>query len=63
MCLAERARPRAQQAPPAPTRWISNDTPLALDAAAPEDGRARALERQRAWEGESPSVAELPATN
>ena len=39
-CLAERARPRAQQAPPAPTRWIFTDTPLALDTAAPGDGRA-----------------------
>src|SRR5207253_2735103 len=39
ICLAECARPRAQQAPPAPTRWIFTDTPLALDAAAPEDGR------------------------
>jgi hypothetical protein len=38
--LAERARPRAQQAPPAPTRWIFTDTPVALDTAAPEDGRA-----------------------
>jgi len=27
------------------------------------EGRARALERERAQEGESPSVAELPATN
>ena len=38
MRLAERARPRAQQAPPAPTRWIFPTMPLALDAAAPEDG-------------------------
>jgi len=40
MCLAERARPRAQQAPSGPTRWIFTDVSLALDAAAPEDGRA-----------------------
>ena len=38
--LAERGRPRAQQGPPAPTHWIFIDTPLALDVAAPEDGRA-----------------------
>ena len=29
----------------------------------PGTGRGRALERERAWEGESPSVAELPATS
>ena len=40
MHSAERARPRAQQAPHVLTRWSSTDTPLALDAAAPEDGRA-----------------------
>jgi hypothetical protein len=38
--LAGRARPRAQQGPPALTRWIFINTPLALDVAAPEDGRA-----------------------
>jgi hypothetical protein len=27
------------------------------------DGRARALEKERAWEGGSPSVAVLPATS
>jgi hypothetical protein len=42
----ERARPRAQQAPPAPTRWIFSDTRLVLDAAAPEDGRAPGCRRQ-----------------
>ena len=40
ICLAERARPRAQHAPPVPTRWIFPDAPLVLDPAAPEDGRA-----------------------
>ena len=40
LCLAERARPRAQQSPSGLTRWIFTDISVALDAAAPEDGRA-----------------------
>jgi hypothetical protein len=39
--LGERARPRVQQAPRAPKRWIFTDTPLALNADAPEDGALR----------------------
>jgi len=44
MCLAERARPRAQQTPSGPTPGIFNHISLALDAAAPEDGRAPPLD-------------------
>jgi hypothetical protein len=32
-------------------------------SAPPAEGGTRALEREHAQEGESPSVAELPATN
>ena len=40
MCLAERARPRAEQVPPVLKRWSSTDTPLALNAAVSEDRHA-----------------------
>ena len=49
LCLAERARPRAQQSPSGLTRWIFTDISVALDAAAPEDRRAPLNKHESEW--------------
>ena len=49
--------------PSADTRESSPGQTPTDEPAAAEDSRARALERERAWEGESPSLAELPASS
>jgi hypothetical protein len=36
---------------------------ISIASTPPPEGGTRALERQRAWEGESPSLAELPASS
>ena len=62
MRLAERARPRAQQAPSGPTRWIFTDISLALDTAAPEDGRAPLNRYGGEGKGEAEPISHLTDT-